>query len=194
MPATDLSAIYTALDEAGRNRTAQETQGKAFNSEVRAEKQNKPMGAADPLKGKVYYSLESEQQQRENTLQMYQDYQKNIRISEQHIAEIIKGIQQGASPCGLLLKAIETIGFMVGDPQLYIESKKNLQTIHGALGYGDFVSQELQEVETRIAKLESACKNNQDQGSSARINRAIEAHKQKAKNLRTQIQQGVSVA
>lgn len=109
-------------------------------------------------------------------------YQANTLKAELHKAEITKGIIAGESPYKLLLKAIECISLMTGEPAYYEHNRANIISIHGLLD-PEPRQIELEEIQARLNKLEEAA--TQEPGNS-RIQAAIKEHQSRAEGLRTQ--------
>ncbi len=134
-------------------------------------------------KPKQYLMIEKEKEAHENAARVYREYQDNTIKSGMLKSEILKGIQLGQDPYNLLLKAIECISLMTGDKLYYKQGKDDLQTIYGALGYNAPAEQEVQEVQERLNNLIKALEQEPDQRSKERINRAIQAHKERKEYL-----------
>lgn len=134
-------------------------------------------------KPKQYLMIEKEKGAHENAARVYREYQDNTIKSGMLKSEILKGIQLGQDPYNLLLKAIECISLMTGNPHYYKQAKDDLQAIYGALGYKAPAEQEVQEVQERLNNLIKALEQEPDQRSKERINRAIQAHKERKEYL-----------
>ncbi|OQA13378.1 MAG: hypothetical protein BWY62_01365 [Firmicutes bacterium ADurb.Bin356] len=115
-----------------------------------------------------------------------QAYLANTLKAEQCKAEITKGITAGEGPYKLLLKAIECIALMTGEPAYYHINRESLISIHGLLD-PEPLQMELEQVQTRLTMLEAAA--TQEPNSSG-IQAAIKAHRTRAdrieETLRTQ--------
>lgn len=109
-------------------------------------------------------------------------HQANALKAELHKAEITKGIIAGESPYKLLLKAIECISLMTGEPAYYEYNRANIIAIHGLLD-AEPRQLELAEVQARLSKLEEAAA--QEPGNN-RIRAAIKEHQRRAEGLSTQ--------
>lgn len=68
-----------------------------------------------------------EQEEREKILQVYQEYQSNIKKSEELRAEILSGVKNGEPPADLLLKACKCISLMTGDTLFYNQIERNIE-------------------------------------------------------------------
>ena len=58
---------------------------------------------------------EKQEELKEINLEMYREYQKNIRLSEELLHEIVIGVKNEENLYTLFLKAAEAIGYMTGD-------------------------------------------------------------------------------
>lgn len=132
---------------------------------------------------KQYIMIERDKELQENALKVYQKYQENIKRSNKLRTEILKNIKQGEDPYNLLLKAVECISLMTGDPHYYNQAKNDLRDIYTSLEYEAPAEQELQEVQERLSKLTEALERETDSSSRERIYKAIQSHKKKEENL-----------
>lgn len=87
-----------------------------------------PSGGADRV---ATNRLNREKQERENHRQMFSSYQDNIKRAGTLRSEITKGIQAGAEPLDILLKAVECISLMTGDTVIYSQCQKDIQAVYG---------------------------------------------------------------
>lgn len=75
---------------------------------------------------KKYSKLDRNREIQEKSLEMYGEYQKNIKLSERIRAKILKGIKAGEDKETLLLEAIKCISLMTSDKVFYIQAEKDL--------------------------------------------------------------------
>ena len=129
------------------------------------------------------HRLDREKEERARLREMYSTYQENIRRSGGCRSDILKGMKRGEAPLALLLKALECISLMTGDPHYYNQAKNDLRDIYTSLEYEAPAEQELQEVQERLSKLTEALERETDSSSRERIYKAIQSHKKKEENL-----------
>ena len=163
---------------------AQEPRKEVSRGEMTATGKNALNEAAGPLNVKAYHSIEMEKKQREQTRQMYADYQKNIRESEKIMGEITKGIISGTDPAQLLLQAIEIISHLTGDEHFHATNRENMKTVYGATGNKFFSEMELDETRQRLSRMEEALTRESDRDSRTRISRAITAHQARIEQIK----------
>lgn len=132
---------------------------------------------------KRYLTIEREKQDHERAIEVYKEYQENIKKSEMLRADILKTIKEGVDPYNLLLKAIECISLMTGDPYYYKQGKEDIRAIYKALGYKAPAEQEAQEVQERLDNLNRALEKEIDPADKQRIIKAIQAHEEKKSYL-----------
>lgn len=115
---------------------------------------------------------------------VYAEYQQNIRNGGQLVNEIVKGIQSGADIYDLFLKAMQVIGLYTSDRSLYDSSREMLLSVYGdALKQPQPLRLELDDVNDRLQKLQTAADTCTDADSRERIQRAIRAHRSRADEL-----------
>ena len=76
--------------------------------------------------------LDRDKEDHQHTLEMYKDYQKNIRQAGQLQTELTKGARAGEPAYTLLLKAIKAISLMTGNKLFYSQIYKDLKAIYGS--------------------------------------------------------------
>jgi len=114
--------------------------------------------------------------------EVYRKYLEATRASEEARIALIKGIQAGANPYRLLLTATDCIGKLTGDTSFLDITRADLLHLHGdVLGEPQALEIELEELEARLERLRAA-----DQ--SPRVRAAIQAHENRAQELRNRIQ------
>lgn len=129
--------------------------------------------------------LQRDKEDHQKNLEVYREYQDNIRRSGQLRSELLKGVKAGEAPQSLLLKAVECISCMTGDTLFYNQMKSDLKAIYGE-GFLDEIplEWELEEVRKRTEKLQEALhREGTDTASREQIQRAIEAHRRKEREL-----------
>ncbi|MFA7162826.1 MAG: hypothetical protein WC097_01580 [Eubacteriales bacterium] len=142
-----------------------------------------PQGQA--VDGIALIKLNREQEDRQRNLEMYRDYQNNIRISGELQTELLKGARAGEPAYTLLLKACKAISLMTGNKPFYSQIYKDLKAIYGeGLKEQIPLEWELDEVRERLANMEEAIKReNTGTDSRERIAKAIEAHREREREL-----------
>ena len=146
---------------------------------------NAIQGNVEGLQGIAKIKLEREQADNTKTAEVYKQYQQNISRSGQLRTDIIKGVKAGESPYKLLLKAVECISLMTGDSLFLDATRADIKSIYGAgLLEVEPLQVELEEVQTRLVKLEQAAtREGEPEDSKQRIGNAIKAHHKRAEQL-----------
>ena len=149
---------------------------------------NAPEGNNEGLEGIAVLQRKAEAilTEKEQALAVYREYQENHKRAGELQREIADGTTQGADIYSLFLKAVEAISLMTSDKMFYTQTEKNLKTVYG-IGLGERVplELELEEVENRLAKLRQARETATEPAENLRrIDRAIQAHEERARQLR----------
>ena len=132
--------------------------------------------------------------EKQRTIDIYKEYQSNTIKSSQLQAAILKGLNAGEDITALFLKAAQAISAMTNNSVFYNEIKERVTAIYGAGLQEDIpLSIELEQVEQRLMYLEEAALWNEG-GELLRIQRAIEAHTERAQRLRELIKKGTGEA
>lgn len=122
----------------------------------------------------------TEQADHIRSLNMYKDYQNNIKAAGQLRTEILKGTRAAEDSLSLLLKACKCISCMTGDKLFYEQIEADVVSIYGlGLGEPEPIRKELEEVRIRLGKLQEAAERETHTDSKARIAAAIKSHKQR---------------
>ena len=129
--------------------------------------------------------LDRDKEDHQHTLEMYKDYQKNIRQAGQLQTELTKGARAGEPAYTLLLKAIKAISLMTGNKLFYSQIYKDLKAIYGeGLKEQIPIEWELDEVRERLANMREAIeRESTEEDSKERIKKAIEAHQKREREL-----------
>lgn len=134
---------------------------------------------------KALINLQREQENNKRTLEIYTEYQKNIRTSESLQTEILKGARAGDPVELLFLKAVECISCMTSDKLFYNQIEKDLIKIYGEAFLDPIpLEWELDKVKERLKNLQEY-RAREDATDTGRVDRAIEAHKAKISKLET---------
>lgn len=125
-----------------------------------------------------------EQEERKRTLDIYREYQQNIKTSSQLQTEILKGARAGEDMYSLFLKAVKAISLMTSNSVFYTQIEGDIRAIYGAgLQEAPALEIELEQVVGRYVKLLEALKREPEGDSRERIKQAIKAHEQKIREL-----------
>lgn len=163
--------------------------------EPRTEKRNiiRPLeekadtAAIQPANG-LLIKAQEQTAEKQRTIDIYKEYQSNAIKSSQLQAEILKGLNTGEDITALFLKAAQAISAMTNDSVFYKQVKESITAIYGAGLQEDIpLSVELEQVEQRLMYLEEAALWNEG-GELMRIQRAIEAHRNRAEKLKQLIE------
>lgn len=142
--------------------------------------------------GQLALLYQQEQAKYERTLEIYGEYQKNIKESYSLRTEIIKGTMVGEPLVSLLLKAVKCISLMTGDRAFYSKLEDDLVSIYGAgLLQPEPLEIELKGVQERLQNLKKALERNTEPAySKQRIERAIQANRARESQLKDMIEKG----
>jgi hypothetical protein len=141
--------------------------------------------------GRLLAQYRQEKAEHERTLEVYREYQKNIRESGSLRTDILKGAKAGEPPVALLLKAVKCISLMTGDTVFYSQLEGDIKSIYGAgLLEPEPLKIEIQETRERLQRLQKALERDTEPADSKqRIERAIQAHKDRISQLQGLIEE-----
>lgn len=132
----------------------------------------------------VYNPISSQREAEERHRAVYAAHQEAIHKAGQCRADINKGILSGESPFDLLLKAIECIALMTGEPLFYNQNREQIKSIYGAgLLEALPLEWELDEIQTRLKMLQRPELEAEPPDSRERIKQAIKWHTQREAHL-----------
>ena len=136
--------------------------------------------------GVALINLTRQQQDHNKTLEVYGEYQTNIKRAGELRADILKGVKAGVPVHTLLLKAVECISNMTGDKLFYRLIEKDLKAIYGEAFLDDIpLEWELAEVEERLEKMKEAlARETNSLDSKQRIETAIREHEAQVTTLK----------
>ena len=142
--------------------------------------------------GRLLAQYRQEKAEHERTLEVYREYQKNIRESGSLRTDILKGAKAGEPPVALLLKAVKCISLMTGDTVFYSQLEGDIKSIYGAgLLEPEPLELELKGVQERLQNLQKALERDTEPADSKqRIERAIQAHRDRETQLKSMIETG----
>jgi hypothetical protein len=161
---------------------------------------NNPIEPQKPVQGQInglereqakqlFLQASREQEDYRRSLEVYRTYQENIKTSSTLQTQILKGLKAGEDVYSLFLKAAKAISLMTSNSVFYSQTEEDLKAIYGrGLQEKPPLQIELEEVQGRLQKLIEADKREKDSDSKERIQRAIQAHKNKATELREMIE------
>lgn len=132
---------------------------------------------------------DAKKQDIDRSLAIYKEYQQNTKTSSQLQNDILKGLKAGEDIYSLFLKATKAISLMTSNSVFYSQTEEDLKAIYGrGLQEKPPLQIELEEVQERLQRLREAEKREQASDSKERIQRAIQAHENKATELRGMIE------
>ena len=161
---------------------------------------NTPIEPQKPVQGQInglereqakqlFLQATREQEDHRRSLEVYRTYQENIKTSSALQTQILKGLKAGEDVYSLFLKAAKAISLMTSNSIFYSQAEEDLIAIYGiGLQEKPPLQMELDEVQERLQKLREAEKREQASDSKKRIQRAIQAHENKATELRGMIE------
>lgn len=143
-------------------------------------------GKKEPQAQALQRKANDRKKQLEDSAGILKEYQKNKRLTNEIVAEITKGIQQGADIHGLFLKAVEALALTTNDTLLYDNARQNLKTIYG-IGLKETYALELEreDTKTRLERLTQALNDAVRAEDKERLKNAIEAHQKHLKVIQT---------
>lgn len=161
-------------------------------SEPKEVKHSKPLKTAKkPAEGKIeprtqalQRKADNRQKQLEDSARILKEYQNNKRLTNELVAEITKGLQQGADIYDLFLKAVEALAYATNDKALHKRIRDNLKAIYG-IGLKEPRALELEKEDTqkRLERLLQALNNTDRVEDKERLKKAITAHQKHLKAL-----------
>ena len=144
-----------------------------------------------PLEGKIephtqalQRKADNRHKQLEDSARILKEYQHNKRLTNELVAELTKGLQQGIDIYDLFLKAVKALALTTNDPDLIARSKEAIQSIYG-IGLKETRALELEKEDTqkRLKRLIESLKEASDISDQLRLKRAIQAHKKRLEAL-----------
>lgn len=152
-----------------------------------SEKENALQGLTEGLEGIpiLQRQAHANKAEKERAFAVYEEYQKNRKLSGQLQTDILKGAKRGEDIHSLFLKAVQAISLMTSNTVFYSQLEGDIRAIYGA-GLSELkpLERELEEVQTRLEKLREAKKRETEPADSLqRIERAIQAHEDRVRQL-----------
>ena len=136
----------------------------------------------------LYLQAQREAAEKQRTLDIFREYQENIKRSGQLQTEILKGVKAGESVYNLFLKAVKAISLMTSNSLFYSQIEADTRAIYGeGLQEQAPLQCELAEVQKRLTRLREAQAEELEHDSRERIGRAIQAHEAKIAQLQGKI-------
>lgn len=133
---------------------------------------------------KLQREADRKKQDIDRSLQIYREYQQNIKTSSQLQTELLKGARAGEDIYTLFLKAVKAISLMTSNQMFYSQLEGDIRAIYGiGLQEAPAIDIELTQVTERYIKLLEALEREPDGDSRDRIRQAIKAHENKIREL-----------
>lgn len=158
------------------------------------EEENALQGQIEGLQGisTLQREADSIKEERERAKAVYKKYQQNIKTSGQLQTALLKGARQGEDIYSLFLKAVKAISLMTSNTAFYSQLEDDIKAIYGAgLLEPKPLELELEEVKGRLQRLREASQRGTEPADSLqRIASAIQAHEQRATQLKSMMAQG----
>jgi len=141
----------------------------------------------EPGIGRLQIETDRRQAAAARSMEVCQEYQRNIKQIGRLQTEIARGLLQGEDIYGLFLKAIDALGLLVHDKSLLSRTRENLIDIYG-YGFQEPrpLAMELEAVEARIKRMERALAA-VEPNTARNIERALEAHRALAEAIKKRI-------
>lgn len=136
----------------------------------------------------LYLQAQREAAEKQRTLDIFREYQENIKRSGQLQTEILKGVKGGESVYNLFLKAVKAISLMTSNRLFYSQIEADIEAIYGrGLQHKPPLQKALQEAQERLQRLLEAEQREQPPDSRERIRAAIKAHRAAIERLEDMI-------
>lgn len=161
-------------------------------SEPKEVKHSKPLktakkaaeGKIEPRTQALQRKADNRQKQLEDSARILKEYQNNKRLTNELVAEITKGLQQGADIYDLFLKAVEALAYATNDKALHKRIRDNLKAIYGiGLKEPRALELETEDTQKRLERLLKALNNTDRVEDKERLKKAITAHQKHLKAL-----------
>ena len=144
-----------------------------------------------PLEGKIEPQAQALQRkadnrhkQLEDSARILKEYQHNKRLTNELVAEITKGLQQGIDIYDLFFKAVEALALTTNNHDLTARSKETIQSVYGVgLRKTRALELEREETQKRLKRLIESLEESSDISDQLRLKRAIQAHKKRLEAL-----------
>ena len=116
------------------------------------------------------------------------EYLENVCATDDLQMEILKGIKAGEDFYHLFLLAAKAISLMTSNSQFYEQIKRDCRSVYGGIfNQKEPLEEMLEETHHRMEQLEKAASVESDIDIRDRINRCIEAHREKIASLEEEI-------
>ena len=171
---------------------------KLYSAEVTGEKQPAELG--NPAQGQInglqdisilQRQADANKEEKKRALEIYREYQSNIKVSSQLQTDILKGIKRGEDIYSLFLKAVQAISLMTSNTVFYNQIEGDIRAIYGEGLLAPLPLQmELQQAEERLTRLREAEGRELEANSRERIKRAVTAHENRIVELEALIAKG----
>lgn len=190
----DFAGLFgDSVEQKSRPKTPSETilEGGQYKTITEPKKpvETPPEGLEGQQAKGLYLQAQREAAEKQRTLDIFREYQENIKRSGQLQTEILKGVKAGESVYNLFLKAVKAISLMTSTSLFYSQIEADTRAI-----YGEGLQEEqaplqceLAEVQKRLTRLKEAQAEELEHDSRERIGRAIQAHEAKIAQLQGKI-------
>lgn len=136
----------------------------------------------------LYLQAKREAAEKQRTLDIFREYQENIKRSGQLQTEILKGVKAGESVYNLFLKAVKAVSLMTSNSLFYSQIEADTRAIYGrGLQHKPPLQKALQEAQERLQRLLDAEQREPEGNSKERIKAAIKAHRAEIERLKGMI-------
>ena len=189
----DFAGLFgDSVEQKRPSKTPSETilEGRRYKTITEPEKpvETPPEGLEEQQAKGLYLQAQREAAEKQRTLDIFREYQENIKRSGQLQTEILKGVKAGESVYNLFLKAVKAISLMTSNSLFYSQIEADTRAIYGrGLQHKPPLQKELQETQTRLQRLLEAGQREQPPDNRERIQRAIEAHRATIERLEDMI-------
>lgn len=116
------------------------------------------------------------------------EYLDNVCATDELQTQILMGIKAGEDFYHLFLKAAKAVSLLTSNVQFYDQIKRDCRSMYGGIfNQKEPLEEMLEEAHQRMAQLEKAAAVESDIDIRDRINRCIDAHREKIAELEEQI-------
>ncbi|GEM_PF-3281388 len=120
--------------------------------------------------------------------QVYKEYMKNVRASEELQCEIMVGAREGEDVCVLLMKACRAISNMTGSSVFADQVERSLRAVYGeALGVEHPLEQQIQEAKERLEKIQQAEMETEEGDLREAMHNSARSHELRIKRLQKKL-------
>lgn len=189
----DFAGLFgDSVEQKSRPKTPSETilEGGQYKTITEPKKpvETPPEGLEGQQAKGLYLQAQREAAEKQRTLDIFREYQENIKRSGQLQTEILKGVKAGESVYNLFLKAVKAISLMTSTSLFYSQIEADTRAIYGrGLQHKPPLQKALQEAQERLQRLLDAEQREPEGNSKERIKAAIKAHRAEIERLKGMI-------